>query len=156
MTELEYSIAITEVFEILKHFSEADLNKLPVKFVEFLYVNRLETYTSKIDFSKPLYESNLRPQTLILLGIIYRTYWCSEEEKKDYDEILEYNSNIKSSKKLEQKIRKELFENPDKGEIKKTLEKEVKNNLKAEETSLTVKKEGLITKIINFVKNLFR
>lgn len=160
MTDLEYSIAITEVFEILKHFSESDLNKLPVKFVEFLYINRLETYTSKIDFSKPLYESNLRPQTLILLGIIYRTYWCNEDEKREFDEILEYNTNIKKTKKLEEKIKKELFENPDKKEIKKTLETEVIKTLQNEEVpkerSLTVKKESLITKIIKAIKSIFK
>ena len=90
--EQNYLIAITEVYEVLKYFREDDLKKIPKSFMQFLEEKRIKEYVTNFDYSKALEELPLKLESKILLGLIYKTYWCDEERKIEYDKILKENS----------------------------------------------------------------
>ena len=102
MTDLEYSMAATEVLEGLKNFKKEDVEKISPQFLEFLKSKKLDNYKAEFDFSKPITELELRGSSKAMLGMIYRTYWCNEEEKKEYDKLLRKNS-IEHQKQLREK-----------------------------------------------------
>lgn len=97
--EANYLIAITEVYEILNNFNEEDLKKIPKSFMDFLDAKRIKGYVTKFDYSRPLEELPLKLESKVLLGIIYKTYWCNEKEREEFDKVLKENS-IKMKKKL--------------------------------------------------------
>lgn len=102
MTDLEYSMAATEVLAVLKNFKKEDVEKISPQFLEFLKSKKLDNYKAEFDFSKPITELELRGSSKAMLGMIYRTYWCNEEEKKEYDKLLRKNS-IEHQKQLREK-----------------------------------------------------
>ena len=102
MTDLEYSMAATEVLAVLKNFKKEDVEKISPQFLKFLQSKKLDNYKAEFDFSKPITELELRGSSKAMLGMIYRTYWCNEEEKKEYDKLLRKNS-IEHQKQLREK-----------------------------------------------------
>lgn len=121
----DYSIAISETLEILNHTEKEDVDKIPIKFLEFLQNNASKTYISTLDFSKPLKDMNLNTKTIGILSIIYKKYWCNDEERKLFEEKLKQNE-IKYQKLLDENYNvNRLFEN-----------KKVKNEKRLNVTSL--------------------
>ena len=51
MVSYEYSVAFSETLDILNHTKKEDVEKIPIKFLEFLRINALKSYTSKLDFN---------------------------------------------------------------------------------------------------------
>ena len=96
--EQNYLIAITEVYEVLQYFDEEDLKRIPKSFMKFLVSKRIKDYVTNFDYSKSLDELPLKLESKILLGIIYKAYWCNEKEREEYDEVLKQNS-IKMKRK---------------------------------------------------------
>lgn len=103
MTDLEYSMAATEVLAVLKNFKKEDVEKISPQFLEFLQSKKLDNYKAEFDFSKPITELELRGSSKAMLGMIYKTYWCNEEEKKGYEKLLRKNS-AEYQKKLREKF----------------------------------------------------
>ena len=50
MTDLEYSMAATEVLAVLKNFKKEDVEKISPQFLKFLQSKKLENYKAKFDF----------------------------------------------------------------------------------------------------------
>ena len=70
-----------EVFEIIKHLSEKDFNKIPKEVIETLHVNMDKEYEVNINFEdfqnqKTMYE------TKVLLAILFRDYLATEKQKE--------------------------------------------------------------------------
>lgn len=91
MISKDYSIAISETLEILNHTEKDDVDKIPIKFLEFLQNNASKTYISTLDFSKSLKDMNLNKKTIGILSIIHKKYWCNDEERKLFEEKLKQN-----------------------------------------------------------------
>lgn len=98
MTDREYAIAVTEVLEILKTFSDEDVEKIPKKLIENFETYKLDDYDYKYDYSKPFSKIEMGVNTKAILGVIYRNYWCNEEEKAEYDRILQENQEKRLKK----------------------------------------------------------
>lgn len=47
MVSYEYSIAFSETLDILDHTKKEDVEKIPIKFLDFLRINALKNYESK-------------------------------------------------------------------------------------------------------------
>ena len=94
MNESYLEIASTEVLEILRNFKAEDMNKIPLKFIEFLKKYENEKYTKNYDFSLPLEKLDLNNNTKLLLGIIYRSFLVDAEEKQKFDKLLIENDII--------------------------------------------------------------
>lgn len=102
----EFEEASAELNEILGYLPTEYVEKIPFKLREFFIKVKKDDYVSKIDPYKQLDEQELKPKTKALLTVIYRNYWCSEEERVELDKIL-----IENDKKYEEKLREKY--NPD-------------------------------------------
>ena len=148
MVSVEYSEAITEVLDILNHMKKVDLDKIPIKFKQFLVNNQSTNYHPKLDHTKEIKDMNLKEKTKSILAVIYSNYWCSNEKKKEFNNLI-----IENERKHQEKLKdKYSTENIFKKKEEKRIEEAVQENLpvKLEE------KESIFTKIIKFIKNIFR
>ena len=59
MVSVRLAEGISETLDILKHIDKVYVEKIPLKFIEFLEKNKSKTYVSNIDHSKRLNELNL-------------------------------------------------------------------------------------------------
>lgn len=89
--EKEISKALSEVDFILKYTDENLRKKVPQIFWDYIEENKDEEYQVTLDLNLPLENQNLREDTVNLMAIIYRNYFCTVDEKKEYDEILNQN-----------------------------------------------------------------
>lgn len=94
MLSKRYADASCEVLNILNHMSDDDLSKVSIKFIDFLKENASRDYVPNLDYSKNLKEMNLKEETRALLSIMYKKYWCLEEEKLHLQKRLYLNEQI--------------------------------------------------------------
>lgn len=143
----EFAEASAEIDEILKYLPAEYVEKIPAKLREFFNKVKKEDYVSKIDPYKQLDEQELKPKTKTLLTVIYRNYWCNEEERAELDKIL-----IENDKKYEEELRERY--NPDNIFKKKEIVEEKVETI--EENLPTVVKENIFTRVWNFIKNILK
>lgn len=142
---LEYKQSLTEINTILNFMEKEYINKLPNKLIKFINENMDNSYISDISANTPINEQNLKNDTKILLSLIYRNYWCSEEKKK---ELLGEDTYLKSEK--EKEIREKYnSDNLFKNKVLEQQNKQVEDNV-----ALMQVKESFFTKVINKLKSL--
>lgn len=148
----EYKEAFTEVNEIIKMMPDELVNKIPSKFREMLEDERDKEY--KPNIQEPLEKCKLKNETIIILGLIYRDFLCSQDEKrrlqeKDARELQEVQ------KVIEDEVRQKY--NPDYifKRKKQNIVEDAQTN--EENTSIIVVQEDRwYKKIFNIIKNLFK
>lgn len=113
----EYSIAATEILDLLNYIPKDLVKRIPVQLIDFFQQVSVEDYKPQWDTSQGLESINLTDKTKALLAMIYRNYLCSTEEKQEFDEKLFEN---------EQKYQEDLRERYSPNDI-------FKNNAKKEE-----------------------
>ncbi len=140
----EFAEAATEINEIISYLPNEYIQRIPKKLRDFFEKVKSNNYISKIDPYKPLEEQELKPKTKTLLTIIYRNYWCNEEEKRILDRVL-----IENDKKYEKELRQKY--NPD------NIFKNKQEQIVVEDTNLPaeIKEETFFKKLISFIKGLF-
>ena len=147
MITKEFAEASTEINEILTYLPEEYVGKIPTKLRDFFKKVEDKDYITNINPNKSLDEQDIKPKTKTLLTILYREYWCNEEEKAELDRIL-----IENDKKYEAESREKY--NPDNIFKKNEKTKEIET---VEETAL-IKYENKTwyQKMFDFIGNLFR
>ena len=145
---LEYRQSLKEVNTILEFMGIEYINKLPEKLNKFIKENMDNTYISNINVNTPIDKQELKNDTKILLSLIYRNYWCSQEKK---EELLEEDRILKN--KYENELREKYNpENIFKDKKQNVVNEEVVNN----SVAMTVYKETIFKRIINKIKMLFK
>ena len=140
----DYKQSLTEVDTILQFMNEDLTKKLPVQLIEFIKDNKDNYYVPKIDSSIPIDEQRLKPDTMILLSLLYRNYWCDENKRYEFrlqeNMISTYEGNFVPFRNMK--------------EFTDSLN--VKPIYKVEETQL-VKKEDInwFQKLLNKFKSIF-
>ena len=83
MVAKEYSIAYTEVLEILKHMPKKDYNKLPKEKINFYASNCEKEYSYKLNPNVNLKNQKMTEITKAILANLYRDYWATPKEKRN-------------------------------------------------------------------------
>ena len=143
--------AFTEVNEIIKLMPLELVNKIPSKFREMLVEEKDKDYIPNI--KEPIEKCKLKNETIIMLGLIYRDFLCSPDERKRLQE-----KDAKELQETEKAIEEEIREkyNPD-----DIFKKRNQNNIeefenKEDNTSMiVVQEEKWYQKIFNLIKRLF-
>lgn len=148
---LDYKEAVGEVLIILENTEESLINKIPKQLLEFWREIASKDINLEIDTSKSLSELNLKPKTKALIAMIYRNYWCTPEERKEYDKILRENEE-KFQEEARQKynpedIFKPIVKQPEVLADEPKIEKE-------NEANIMLYKENIFTKIIQKIKSI--
>ena len=82
MEENDFARACSEVILIIKNSSEEVKNKIPNQFINFLQENENKDFVANIDFNKENLEEQLSKDAIAILGLIYRDYLVSSEERQ--------------------------------------------------------------------------
>ena len=144
MVSVEYSEAITETLDILKHTKKEDVDKISPKFIDFLNANASKTYKPELDHTKNIKDMQLKHKTKAILAIVYKKYWCDSEKQEQFNRVLKENE-IKREKELREKYNPDnLFKN------KETKVETVENSVARVEY-----KESIFIKIKNWFKQIF-
>lgn len=133
--------SISEVLEILSYMEEEYKNKIPTKFLRFLQDNKDINYKNHIDSNIDIASQITKDKTRVILGIIFYNFWSTEEEKKEFEEILRKNEVNK------QEEADKLYKYEDLFRKKASIRND--NNLPIEI------KEKWYEKIANFLKKAF-
>jgi len=142
MVNLEYANAYSEVLEILKHISQEDYNKIPKEKIMLFQNNYNKEYNFTYDMNKTLDEQNVSKKAKTIIAILFRDYWSTDIQRE----------KIKAKEEYDRKIKEQEKYNPD--NIFKP--KETVSNYESSNFPIEIKKENLIQKILNFIKNIFR
>lgn len=87
----EIAYAYAEINEIFNFLDENEVNKIPFELKEVFNKFQSKDYISHIDYTKALYEQDLKKQTKDILVYLYVTYWCNDEKKKEVNKIFKEN-----------------------------------------------------------------
>ena len=145
MVTKEFAEAATEINKILSYLPTEYVKKIPIKLRKFFEDVESKEYIPNIDPYKQLDKQDLKPKTQTLLTIIYRNYWCTEQERAELDKIL-----IKNDKKYEKELREKY--NPD--DIFKNKQK-ILTTIQDTNLPIEIRKENFIKRLINYIKELF-
>ena len=152
MVSVEFSEGITETLDILGHMDKTYIDKIPRKFIEFLENNKSTCYISNLDHSKKLNEMSLKEKTKDLLAILYLKYWCAEQEKSDFSNLLRENE-IKYQDALKEKYNVDnLFQKTNQSQ--RTMQFNSAENVN--NVSMVEFKESFFKKFINKIKGIFK
>lgn len=143
--ERAYEEAFAEVDEILKIMPIDLLSKIPVQFRQVISENKAQDY--KIEINEPLEEEKLKEETVVILGLIYRDFLASPEEReelqaKDAEELRKIEEEMKQQYDMENIFAKRKSE-------KQPLNEESSTDL------IVYKEQGFLKKLFNLIKGLF-
>ena len=144
-----YAKAYTEILEILRYLPKEEYNKIPKEKIEFYKKNKDNNYNYQFDESKTLEEQTISREANAIIISLFRDFFATPMQQDKLDKILKQNE-IKYQEELNKKY------NPD--NIFKQSETKVtsdENSTLVEQKSITVYKEPIFTKIVNWFKNLF-
>ena len=103
--------AVSEVIQILNHTEKEIIERIPEKFIKFLFDNADNEYEPNIDFFDENWENSIDEDAKALLAIIYRDYIASDNERNELLEE-ERKENAKQEKKKKKKYNPDnLFKN---------------------------------------------
>ena len=138
----EYEEAFAEVDEIFKIMPIDVLSKIPIKFRQIISENKANDY--KIEIEEPLDEQKLKEETIVILGLIYRDFLASPEEREEL--------KAKDAEELK-RIEEEMQQQYDIENVFKKREKALNEDI---QTDLIVYKElGFLQRLFNLLKGIF-
>ena len=145
----EYREAFSEVYEIFKLMPQTLLEKIPNKFKEMIKNEKDENYLPNI--KEPIENEKLKDETIIILGLIYRDFLCSSEERKRLQEkdVIELN-------KIEKEIQQQLNDKYDMERIFKDKNKDKIEGKERETSIMVITEKKWYEKIFELIKNIFK
>lgn len=152
MVTKEFAEASAEINEILKYMPDEELKKIPSKLRDFFKEVASKDYITNINPDLPLDKQQIKEKTKDIIALIYRNYWCSEEERKELDQKL-----IENDRKFEEELREKY--NPDnifKNNVTTTKKEEPEIKEEKIEQSLVVQEtEKWYQRFLNMIKRWF-
>lgn len=143
-TTTAYTKAYVEVLEIINYMGKSYKEKIPKKLVTFFEENKDSNYEYKLEH---LDSNNVfLKETLIILALIEKRYWATDDEKR----IL--NQALKENEKKYQEYVKEKY-NPD-NVFKKQNSKVEK--VKDSTSIVEYKESSIFAKIKNWLKKFLK
>lgn len=145
MSNDKYTKALAELKVILENSEDEIIKKIPRKFLMFVEENCDKNYFCNINPEISINNQNILDETKYLIALVYRSYLCDENEKQEYDKILQKNEE-NYQKKLHEKYNIDIFENN-----RQKIEEKENVNLPVE-----IKKDKFFKKIISKVMRVFK
>ena len=144
---------LAEVYGILRHLSEENFNKIPKDVIKIIEENKDNDYIWEYDSNIPLKDHNISRDAIAVLSFINMEYLLNEEQRRLMEKIHLTNEKNEERIKTEKYIQEPIF----KKQIANSSSINERVNAKNEVTDLVeVKKESIIKRIINKIKNFLR
>lgn len=140
-SETEYAKSFSEVYEILNLMPNELLEKIPQNFKKFIEQEKSKNYNPII--KEPIENYDLKVETIIIMGLIYRDFLVSDTERKRLQE----KDDMELKKYYEERYSaNKIFEN------KLNLER----NCVQENTSIVEYKESVLKIFIRKIKEFLK
>ena len=137
-----YEEAFVEVDEIFKIMPIDLLSKIPIKFRQVISENKATDY--KVEIQENFDEQNLKQETIAILGLIYRDFLASPEEREELQA-----QDAEELRKIEQDMQEKYnTENI----FKKKNQKDDDELLR---DMVLYKEPGFLKKFFNLIKGIF-
>ena len=138
----EQSMAYTEVLEVLKYMPKQEVNKIPKDIMDYYYSNKDSEYFYKIDKTKSFKEQELSEKAKVVLAILFRDYWATDEQKEKIKRKEQNDLKLAELEKKQKYNNDSLF-------IKKE-----ENDIKENNQLVEYKEKTIFIKIIDYIKNI--
>lgn len=143
--ERAYEEAFSEIEEVLKLMPIDLVSKIPAQFRQIISENKATNY--KVVIKEPLEKQKLKKETTIILGLIYRDFLASPEEREELQ--------VKDAEEL-RKIEKKMQEQYDVENIWKKSRAVKKSKDEQSLNDLVVYKEpNFLSKLFSVIKGIF-
>ena len=138
----EYEEAFAEVDEILQLMPIDLLIKIPLQFKKVISENRSQNYIPKI--KEPIKEEDLKYETKVILGLIYRDFLVDPEEREKLQA-----QDAEELRKIEEELQKQY-------DVENIFQKRKKQKNVGDSTDIIIYKEqGFLQKLFNLIKGIF-
>ena len=146
-----YKSAYTEVLEILKHVPEEETKKIPEIIMLFLEENKDNTYEYTFNADVPINEQPISNITKSILANFYRDYIALPEEREEILEREKYELQEYERVQREKYPPDDVFKNRQRNIVVNQEENQFNHNL-----PVVIEETNIFTKLINFIKNIFK
>ena len=146
-----YKRAYTEVIEIIKYFPNEEYAKIPLEKINYYKENMDKDYNFQINPNIELEKQNISKEANAILVTLFNDYFATDRQKEILNNLLKQNQQKLEKQKQEKYNPSNLFMQS-KTQQQNTLTLQKNNS----ENSLVDIKEKFFTKIINFIKNIFK
>lgn len=147
MVSIEYANAYSEVLGILKFISKEDYEKIPNSKIELFEINQNKEYIFQYDPDRTLEEQNVSKRAKAIIGLLFRDYWATDEQKDKIIRKQNYDRQILEEQKKSMYDVEKIFK-------KRSYENDIKENEEVKE--MLVYKETFFRKCINKIKSFFK
>lgn len=147
MIDNKYRNSFKEVYTILENTDKTLVNKIPIKFINFIKDNMNTSYEININPNINIDQQLLLKETEAILSLIYRNYWATPTEKQEFD------INDKQEYIEKEKMKKELYQGKDIYEIfrkRKNIQK-----IEFDDKLMVIKKENFLKKFFKKILSKF-
>ena len=144
MVDIERANAYIELLEILKYLTPEDYDKIPKEKIEVFQTYANRKYNFNYDPDKTLQEQNVSKIARTIIGILFRDYWATEEQREKIVRWQQQERIRIENEKQEKYKSEDIFKN---------------NNIETqiEEVALVeVKEEKWYDKVFKFFRKIFR
>lgn len=112
-----FSVACTQVLEILKYLPQDEYQKIPKYEIEFLQSKKDEQYKFDIDKSLPLQQMNISKRANAIFVILWEKYFAKTNQKEKLYAILKQNYQKEEENKKKKYSNEELFKKVKKNDV---------------------------------------
>ena len=138
-----YEEAFVEVDEILKMMPIDLISKIPMNFRKMISENKAKDY--KVEIKEPLEEEKLKEETVVILGLIYRDFLASPDEREELQ--------LKDAEELK-RIELEMQQQYDIDNVFKKRKNALDDT--ASTDLIVYKEQGFLKKLFNVIKGIFK
>jgi len=140
---VKYANELTEVYTILNTLVKEDYDKIPKITIQAIEENMNPDYEYELDEELELKDCPMLPGTKEILFNLFRDYLCTPEQREKIKKM-QAEDRLKDEMKRQQEYNVDIFANRPKEETQE------------ENLELVVYKENIFTKILKFIKNIFK
>ena len=146
-----YDKAYAEVIEVLNYIPLEDYKKIPKKYIEYMEENSDENSSFVYNIALPFEKQNISDAAKDILGMIFRLFIISQDKRNKLNAKDKEDKNNEEREKQIKYNPENLFKNR---KIQEFANK--KSNEYQENSLITIKEESFFTKLLNFVKKIFK
>lgn len=111
INNIEYANAYSEILGILRYIPLKDYNKIPKKKIKLFEEKANKDYKFYFNPSKTLDEQNISKRAKAILGILFRDYWATDEQRQRIINKQKYDRQKLEEKKKEMYNTDNVFKN---------------------------------------------
>ena len=111
INNIEYANAYSEILGILRYIPIKDYNKIPNKKIKLFEKKANKDYKFYFNPSKTLDEQNISKRAKAILGILFRDYWATDEQRQRIINKQKYDRQKLEEKKKEMYSPDSIFKN---------------------------------------------